>query len=168
MTKPRSFNASFGQVKASQKVIKGGRIKAVIAIDTSGSIGKKEIELVMNELREICRINRQLELRLLFWTERVYLDQVVEGDTGEVFKKILQLPIGTGGTVMSCVANTLGDESKDYNLVVYFTDGEVEYPPLLPANTDSIIILTHTAGDAIVLKLKDVVKGRGDVFKTDF
>ena len=167
-SQPKPYNLSYGHYKPVKKTVRGGKIRAVIAIDTSGSIGKEEVTAVMTELKEICTINHELELRIMFWHTGVYLDEVVEGGSEEVFDEIANLPMQSGGTMISSVAAALGNESDYYNVVIYFTDGYVEPDPVFPEDVDSIIILNHSGGDGIVDNLTRKLNGRGEVYKTDF
>jgi len=174
ITNPTLYNLTFRHYKPETRVVQGANITAIIAIDTSGSIGKKQIEEIMTELREICKINKQLKLRIMFWTVEVYLDEVVQGKSNDAFDAILALPLRPGGTIISCVEETLGHSAKDYSVVIYFTDGDVETPAKFPSAVDSIVILTHGAGDGCVPVIEDdISKCRGysskqRVFKTDF
>ena len=173
ITAPKKFNLSFGHWKAQKRVVKGEHIRAVIAIDTSGSMGQKELKEIMAECRGICQANKSLELRIMFWHTDVYVDEVASGDNDDVFDEIVQLRTASGGTFISSVAKTLGDEAKDYSVIIYFTDGGVEVPATYSHDVDSIIILTKNSGDGSVAMLEaelDLARGSSGtprVFKTD-
>ena len=174
LTNPSLYSLSYHHYKPKKKVLRGDHIIAVIAIDTSGSMGKEQIEEIMSEIREICHVNKRLELRIMFWTEEVYLDEVVEGGSDDAFDEILALPLRPGGTKISCVEGALGDAAQDYSVVIYFTDGMVETPAKFPSAVDSIVILTDKAGDGCVSVIEeDINNCRGSssterVFKTNF
>jgi predicted metal-dependent peptidase len=173
ITAPKKFNLSFGHWKAQKRVVKGDHIRAVIAIDTSGSMGQKELKEIMAECHSICQANKSLELRIMFWHTDVYADEVASGDNDDVFDEIVQLRTASGGTFISSVAKTLGDEAKDYSIIIYFTDGCVEVPAIYSHDVDSIIILTKNSGDGCVAMLEaelDLARGSSGtprVFKTD-
>jgi len=173
ITAPKRFNLSYGHWKAKKKIVKGDHIRAVIAIDTSGSIGQKELKEIMTECHGICQANESLELRIMFWHTNVYVDEVASGDNDDVFNEIVQLRTASGGTLISSVAKTLDDEAKDYSVIIYFTDGGVEVPATYSHDVDSIIILTKNSGDGCVAMLEaelDLARGSSGtprVFKTD-
>lgn len=170
---PKKFNLTFGHWKADKRVVEGDLIRAVIAIDTSGSIGQKEFNEVLSELRSLCESMKNLELRILLWHTDVYQDVVATGESEEVFDNIKQINLQSGGTTISSVANVLNQSSEiEYSVVIYFTDGYVEGDPVFSSDIDSVIILTKGTGDGVVPNLEKALnkyRSYSDqrVYKTD-
>jgi predicted metal-dependent peptidase len=170
---PKKFNLTFGHWKADKRAVEGDLIRAVIAIDTSGSIGQKEFNEVLSELQSLCVTIKNLELRILLWHTDVYQDVVVSGESEEVFDNIKQIRLQSGGTTISSVAGVLNKNKEiEYSIIVYFTDGIVESSPVFSSDTDSIIILTKGTGDGVVPVLEKALseyRSYSDqrVYKTD-
>jgi predicted metal-dependent peptidase len=93
----------------------------VIAIDTSGSIGSKELTEFASELVSICDIANPEKIRVLWWDTQVHGEQVFEDNYGEIAQ--LLKPQGGGGTEPSCIAKYIAEENINAEGVVVFTDG---------------------------------------------
>lgn len=94
----------------------------VIAIDTSGSIGGREIAQFLGELSAICETVKPDVVRLLYWDTRVCRD---EKYIGEDVRNIIAStkPAGGGGTRVSCVCEYMTANAIAPQAVVVLTDG---------------------------------------------
>jgi predicted metal-dependent peptidase len=96
----------------------------VIAIDTSGSIGGKELTEFASELASICDTCNPDKVRVLWWDTEVHGEQVFKGDYQNIAS--LLKPLGGGGTFVSCVSGYLNKHRVVTDGVIVFTDGYVE------------------------------------------
>jgi predicted metal-dependent peptidase len=98
--------------------------EVVVAIDTSGSIGSKELTEFASELASICEVAQPEKVRVLWWDTQVHGEQVFEDN----FQNIgaLLKPLGGGGTHVSSVSEYINKEKITADCVIVFTDGYVE------------------------------------------
>lgn len=97
----------------------------VIACDTSGSIGQKELTIFATELQSICNTITPDLIRLLWWDYEVCSEQIFKPDQYEDISKILKVE-GGGGTRLSCVSEYIIKEQIKTDAIIVFTDGWVE------------------------------------------
>ena len=97
----------------------------VIAIDTSGSIGGREISEFAAEVSALCQTVLPEKVSVLWWDTNVH--GVQEFDQGD-YDNITHLlkPQGGGGTHVSCVNEFIGKEGLKPEFVLVLTDGYVE------------------------------------------
>ena len=100
--------------------------EVVVAIDTSGSIGTKELTEFATELVSICEIAQPEKVRVLWWDTQVHGEQVFENDDYQSIASLLK-PLGGGGTYVSSVGEHINKEKINAECVVVFTDGYVEH-----------------------------------------
>ena len=97
----------------------------IVGIDTSGSIGDKQLAEFAAELASICEAAKPERLRVLWWDTVVHGEQIfTETEFGSI-KELLK-PLGGGGTYVSSVSNHVVKHKLDSDCVVVFTDGYVE------------------------------------------
>jgi predicted metal-dependent peptidase len=97
----------------------------IVAIDTSGSIGEREIAEFATELVSICDVASPDRVRVLWWDTKVHGEQIFEaGQYGEI--KSLLKPLGGGGTRASCVSEYIVENNVSADCLVMFTDGHLE------------------------------------------
>lgn len=97
----------------------------IVAIDTSGSIGEKEISEFGAELVSICAIANPEWVKVLWWDTAVHSEQMfTEADYAAIMS--LLKPTGGGGTHVGCVSQYVQKNKMDSDCVVVFTDGYVE------------------------------------------
>ena len=96
----------------------------VVAIDTSGSIGGKELTEFASELASICDLCSPDRVRVLWWDTAVHGEQVFQSDYQNIAG--LLKPLGGGGTHVSCVSEYINKENIKAECVIVFTDGYVE------------------------------------------
>jgi predicted metal-dependent peptidase len=94
----------------------------VIAIDTSGSIGREELSVFMQEVTGICLSVHPERVRVLYWDTQVCREEVYKQDElGNLVKSTK--PAGGGGTAVSCVPDYMAAKGIKPQAVVVFTDG---------------------------------------------
>jgi predicted metal-dependent peptidase len=98
--------------------------KIVVAIDTSGSIGRSELAEFLSELVAICDTVKPESVELLWWGTRVAGHQTFqEGEYGNLPSQVK--PKGGGGTDFACVPAYVEQERLNPECVVVLTDGYV-------------------------------------------
>lgn len=97
----------------------------VIAIDTSASIGQKELTEFATEVVSICDTVTPDRIRLLWWDYEVAKEQVFNQDSYQNIKDLLK-PDGGGGTRVSCVSEYMVKHKIEPQACIVFTDGYVE------------------------------------------
>lgn len=97
----------------------------IVAIDTSGSIGGKELSDFASELASICETVAPEKVRVLWWDTQVHGEQVFT-DNYDSIAHMLK-PKGGGGTRVACVSDWLEKNPKvNAECVIVFTDGHLE------------------------------------------
>ena len=99
--------------------------EVVVAIDTSGSIGTRELTEFATELASICEVAQPDKVRVLWWDTVVHGEQVFEDN----FQNIASMlkPLGGGGTNVSSVSEYINKQKITADCVIVFTDGYVEH-----------------------------------------
>lgn len=99
-----------------------GRI--VIAVDTSGSIGIRELSDFLSEVKGIAEEVSPEKIDLIYWDSRVAAHE--EYDESAVSNIVSTTkPKGGGGTSPSCVSEYLKEKAIEPECVVVLTDGYV-------------------------------------------
>jgi predicted metal-dependent peptidase len=99
--------------------------EVIVAIDTSGSIGSKELTEFATELVSICDVVQPEKVRILWWDTQVHGEQVFQQDEYQNIASLLK-PLGGGGTHVSSVAEYIKEKQLKAECVIVFTDGYVE------------------------------------------
>jgi predicted metal-dependent peptidase len=94
----------------------------VIAIDTSGSIGGRELAKFLGEVKGICDQVKPDVVRLLYWDTEVCADEKYVGAEVENLVNSTK-PEGGGGTTVECVPAYMADHGVKPQAVVVLTDG---------------------------------------------
>ena len=109
--------------------------KILVAIDTSGSISDKELELALGFIRGFFKTNID-SIWSIQWDTKVYPESFKELTKKTVISKGNKV-WGRGGTDASCVIEALQDKGKKgflrkekFNLVIFVTDGYFSDIPL--------------------------------------
>ena len=96
----------------------------VIAIDTSGSIGQRELSAFLSEVKSICETVHPSKVRILYWGSRVVGDEEYElADLDKIVQSTK--PIGGGGTVVECVPEYMTEHNINPQAAIILTDGYV-------------------------------------------
>ena len=95
-----------------------------IAIDTSGSIGRRVLTKFMSEVKAVCDVVKPNTVRILYWGSSVVADEVYE--THEI-PDILNTtkPVGGGGTDAACVPEYMRATGIKSQATIMLTDGYV-------------------------------------------
>ena len=96
----------------------------VVAVDTSGSIGDKEMADFLSEVKGIADEVAPERVELLYWDSRVAGHETYEGGAVEMITQSTK-PRGGGGTSPSCVSTYLRDLGFVPECIVVLTDGVV-------------------------------------------
>jgi predicted metal-dependent peptidase len=99
--------------------------EVVVGIDTSGSIGTRELTAFATELASVCELCQPEQVRILWWDTQVHGEQVFKPDQYANIASVLK-PIGGGGTVVSAVSEYIIKNRIDSECVLMFTDGYLE------------------------------------------
>jgi predicted metal-dependent peptidase len=94
----------------------------VIAIDTSGSIGQRELTAFLSEVKGVCDTVKPDKLRLLYWGSSVVGDEAYDMHDLDNLVKSTK-PMGGGGTNVNCVTQYMADESIRPQACIVLTDG---------------------------------------------
>ena len=97
----------------------------VVGIDTSGSIGTRELTAFATELASVCELCQPEQVRILWWDTQVHGEQIFKPDQYANIASVLK-PIGGGGTVVSAVSEYIVKNRIDAECVLMFTDGYLE------------------------------------------
>jgi len=99
--------------------------QVVVGIDTSGSIGQKELNEFLSEVVAICDDVSPSSIELLYWDTQVAGHETYhQGD----YKALVQStkPAGGGGTHVGCVNQYVKDKRIQPEAIIILTDGYVE------------------------------------------
>ncbi len=96
----------------------------VIGIDTSGSIGDKELAEFLGEVKGIAEEVNPEKVDLLYWDSEVAAhEEYGEADVSNIVSSTK--PAGGGGTSPSCVSEYLKEKKIEPECVIMLTDGYV-------------------------------------------
>lgn len=115
----------------------------VVAIDTSGSIGERELSEFASEIVSICDTATPSKLTLLWWDTQVCGVQEFEGDYTGLTSALI--PVGGGGTRFDCVGDYIRANNIMPECVITLTDGYISAwgspldCPMLFAITSSVV-----------------------------
>jgi predicted metal-dependent peptidase len=98
--------------------------RVIVAIDTSGSIGQKELNEFATELVSICDVASPESVQIIWWDDEVVGVQEFRDNYSSI--KSMLKPEGGGGTKVSCVSEYINKHQITADCVVVFTDGYVE------------------------------------------
>lgn len=94
----------------------------VIAIDTSGSIGGRELSQFLGEVAAIAKAVKPQAVRLLYWDTAVCRDEYYLQDQLDDIVKSTK-PAGGGGTMVECVPEYLREKQIKPQAAIILTDG---------------------------------------------
>lgn len=99
----------------------GEEIDITVAIDTSGSIGNKELVIFLSEIQGIMNSFAGYKINVISWDTGVHNPQDF---TSENLEDIAEyVPGGGGGTDVNCVFDYLKEQGRVPQRLVIFTDG---------------------------------------------
>jgi predicted metal-dependent peptidase len=94
----------------------------VVAIDTSGSIGSRELTQFLSEVHSICQTVKPDAVRLLYWDTKVCRDEKYDNTQLDDLVKSTK-PAGGGGTRIDCVPKYMAEYGIKPQAVIVLTDG---------------------------------------------
>ena len=94
----------------------------IVAVDTSGSIGQRELSVFLSEIKEICDTVHPEAIRLLYWDTEVCADERYVGAECDDLAKSTK-PAGGGGTDVRCVTDYITQEQIKAQACIVLTDG---------------------------------------------
>jgi predicted metal-dependent peptidase len=99
--------------------------RVVLAIDTSGSIGTDQLNLVAAQVAQLCEVYPPEEIVILWWDTHVRAKQEFsEGSFANITS--LMKPAGGGGTRAGCVSQYMIEQNMAADCVIVLTDGHLE------------------------------------------
>ena len=98
--------------------------RMVIAVDTSGSVGNRELAEFLSEVTGIVKDVSPEAIDMLYWGSDVVAHEVYEGSMVTDIVNSTK-PIGGGGTSPSCITTYMKDKRLQPECVVVLTDGHV-------------------------------------------
>ncbi len=98
--------------------------EVVVGIDTSGSIGQKQLDAFASELVSICEAVSPDAVRVLWWDTKVHGEQLFTDNYDQIGSMLK--PLGGGGTRVSSVAEYINKKKINAECVLVFTDGYLE------------------------------------------
>jgi len=96
----------------------------VVAIDTSGSIGGKELSAFLTEVKSVCDTVHPDKVRLLYWDTKVCRDEAYETHELDDLVKSTK-PAGGGGTSVTCVPEYMQKHDIKPQACIVLTDGDL-------------------------------------------
>jgi predicted metal-dependent peptidase len=94
----------------------------VLAIDTSGSIGCRELANFLGEVKCVAEVVKPNRVRVLYWDTKIVADELYEGDAVTDLIRSTK-PAGGGGTDINCVCDYLASNKVKPQAVIVLTDG---------------------------------------------
>lgn len=94
----------------------------VLAIDTSGSIGRRELANFLGEVKCVAEVVKPNRVRVLYWDTKIVADELYEGDAVADLIRSTK-PAGGGGTDINCVCEYLANNKVKPQAVIVLTDG---------------------------------------------
>lgn len=133
--------------------IKKEEIDVVVAIDTSGSIGQKELNDFMGEIVAIAKSFNNLKMTAIICDCEV--KDVIEVTNGGVARLLETKIKGGGGTSHIPVYDWVAENKPTARLIVNFTDGFTTFPPVTPLQNTIWVI---SGGDGKNIPFGEVIK----------
>lgn len=99
-----------------------------VLIDTSGSVGPRELEILMGELTKALASSKIASLNIFLWHSISYAHEEFQDVSKKNSKRIINWTLDnfkSGGTNISSVYQDIIDKKKTKRFTICFTDGEV-------------------------------------------
>lgn len=97
----------------------------VVAVDTSGSIGSKELKAFLSEVMGVCNEVNPSTLELLYWGSEVVRHETYTIGQYDTLTQTTK-PASGGGTTVGCVREYIQDKKIIPEAIIILTDGFVE------------------------------------------
>lgn len=120
----QEFDRRFIGQELYLETLSGTSVRVAVAVDTSGSVGRKEMALFLGEVRGILDSYPHLVASLY------YIDAACHGPYELTAQMDLPTPVGGGGTDFRPFFRAVLDEQTDQrpHLCIYLTDGMGTFP----------------------------------------
>lgn len=115
----------------------------ICVLDTSGSMGDREVGVILAELLSIFKSFPRTIIRVFLWSDNVYYDMTIGRDTMQRDVTKLLQNIRVGGNDLTSVKTYIEKKNYKPKAIVYFTDLGVEANPQLYKPTRNIFLLTY-------------------------
>jgi len=115
------------------------QIEVVCAVDTSGSVGQKELTEFLTEIVGIARAFTGIKLHCISADSEVH--ECLEVCNGNIDKIMNWKPQGGGGTDHICVYDYIKEHLPSTKAIVCFTDGYTTIPDQQPSGTNTIWVV---------------------------
>ena len=113
----------------------------VVPIDTSGSIGQKELNEFASELISIAELVQPEAIRIIWWDTKVHGEQLFTENYDQIGSMLK--PKGGGGTRVSCVSEYINKKKIKAECVVVFTDGYLESDVVWNIDSPTLWLVTE-------------------------
>jgi predicted metal-dependent peptidase len=113
----------------------------VVPIDTSGSIGQKELNEFASELVSIAELVQPEAIRIIWWDTKVHGEQLFTENYDQIGSMLK--PQGGGGTRVSCVSEYINKKKIKAECVVVFTDGYLENDVVWNIDSPTLWLVTE-------------------------
>ena len=118
--------------------------EVVVGIDTSGSIGDKELSAFASELASICELVEPELVRVIWWDYDVHGEQVFTDNYANIGAMLK--PLGGGGTRVTSVNDYINEKKITADCVLIFTDGYVESDITWTISSPTLWFVTQAKG----------------------
>ena len=138
------------------------KVEVVIAIDTSGSIGKKELTDFISEIVGLARAYHNIDMKIITHDCEVY--DTLEVRNGSI-AKIKQIQIkGGGGTSHKVVFDYVKEKLRNTRMLICLTDGESDIDELnfRDYSFNKVFVLTDGGDDKQIKNTNSVLIRLGD------
>lgn len=98
--------------------------RIVLGVDSSGSIGNKELAAFLAEVQGVCETTKPELVDLLYWGHNVAAHEIYDSVSIDTLHQSTR-PVGGGGTAPSCVTQYLREQRIVPDCIVMLTDGDV-------------------------------------------
>lgn len=94
----------------------------VVGVDTSGSIGAKELSAFISEVQGVCEETKPANVHLVYWGHQIDGVEVYPRDELSTLAASTK-PMGGGGTDVNCLAEYVKEKGLTPEAIVVLTDG---------------------------------------------
>ena len=98
--------------------------KIVLGVDTSGSVGTKELNVFLSEVKALADELHPEAIDLMYWGSSVVAHEVYTEGTMDTLVQSTR-PVGGGGTDPRCVSDKIRDLGMSPECIIILTDGYI-------------------------------------------